>query len=59
MPGVSFPLQPQYEGDRIAAQKGELQLIYFVNGVIDEVLASGQYDAWFDEFAALEAPAGK
>ena len=45
-----FILAEAYRGDRIAAQKGELQLIYFVNGVIDEVLASGQYDRWFEQY---------
>ena len=58
VPDVSFALQPQYTGDRIAAKKGEIELIYFVNGVIDEVLASGQYEAWFarhaHESAALQ-----
>ena len=58
VPDVSFALQLQYTGDRIAAKKGEIELIYFVNGVIDEVLASGQYEAWFarhaHESAALQ-----
>ena len=48
---VTFVLQPQHQGDRIAAQKGEIQLICFVNGVIDEVLKSGQYLAWYNQFA--------
>ena len=51
-PGFRFKLEEQYEGDRVAAKKGETQLIAFVNGVIDEVLPSGQYQAWFDEYAA-------
>ncbi len=51
VPDVSFSLQPQYTGDRVAAKKGEIELIYFVNGVIDEVVSSGQYEAWFDEYA--------
>lgn len=51
VPDVVFALQPQYLGDRIAAQKGEIELIYFVNGVIDEVLASGQYESWFEYYA--------
>lgn len=55
VPDVYFSLLPQYQGDRVAAKKGELELIYFVNGVIDEVLESGQYDRWFDEYARLEA----
>ena len=59
VPDVVFSLQPQYTGDRIAAQKGEIELIYFVNGVIDEVLASGQYEAWFDYYAQLSAEPDK
>ncbi len=46
--GIRFDLEEQFEGDRIAARKGEIQLMYFINGVIDEVLASGQYQAWYD-----------
>lgn len=49
VPGVRFTLEAQYEGDRIAARKGEGQLIAFVNGVIDEALASGQYMEWYEE----------
>ena len=49
LPGVHFTLEEQFEGDRIAAKKGEGQLIAFVNGVIDEVLASGQYMEWYEE----------
>ena len=44
-----FTLEEQYQGDRIAAKKGETQLIYFVNGVIDEVLADGTYMKWIDK----------
>ena len=58
VPGVRFQLDEQFDGDRIAAKKGELQLMYFVNGVIDEVLASGQYKAWFEEYAAYAARLG-
>ena len=54
VPDVFFALQDQYKGDRVAAPKGEIALIYFVNGVIDEVLASGQYDRWFDQFARYD-----
>ena len=49
--GVHFDLKPEFEGDRVAAPKGELELAYFVNGVIDEVVASGEYDRWFEEYA--------
>jgi len=51
VPGVHFTLEKQFDGDRIAARKGEGQLIAFVNGVIDEVLASGEYMAWYEEAA--------
>lgn len=51
VPGVHFTLEEQFEGDRIAARKGESQLIAFVNGVIDEVLSSGQYMEWYEEAA--------
>ena len=51
VPGVTFAIQPQYTGDRVAARKGEIELMYFVNGVIDEVLASGQYAGWFEYYA--------
>lgn len=52
VPGVHFTLEAQFDGDRIAARKGEGQLIAFVNGVIDEVLASGEYMEWYEEATA-------
>lgn len=48
LPGVLFQMDPQYEGDRIAGPKGDLALMYFVNGVIDEVLQDGLYRQWYD-----------
>ena len=47
--GIRFPVEEQYLGYRVVAKKGELQLIYFVNGVIDEVLADGSYQKWLEE----------
>ena len=47
--GVEFELEEQYQGDRIAAKKGELQLMYFVNGVIDEVLEKDLYTEWIEK----------
>ena len=46
---IEFELESQYQGDRIAAKKGELQLMYFVNGVIDEVLENDLYTKWIEE----------
>lgn len=48
--GVCFTIEAQFQGDRVAAKKGETQLVYFVNGIIDELLASGQYQAWYDAY---------
>lgn len=51
--GIWFALDDHFAGDRVACKKDDLELMYFVNGVIDELLESGQYQAWFDEYAAL------
>ncbi len=52
LPDIRFTLAAEADGDRVAAKKGELQLVAFINGVIDEVLSSGQYEAWFDEHSS-------
>ena len=59
VPGVYFSLDEQFDGDRIAVKKGEYQLMYFINGVIDEVLESGQYEEWFVEYGRLWEKIGK
>ena len=58
VPGVRFRQEEAFDGDRIAGKKGELQLMYFVNGVIDEVLENGQYRAWFEEYEVRAAELG-
>ena len=58
VPGVTFTQEPQFQGDRIAGKKGELQLMYFVNGVIDEVLSDGRYEQWFREYGEYAARLG-
>ena len=50
VPGVSFTLDEHFDGDRVAGRKGELQLMYFVNGVIDEILSDGRYERWLSEY---------
>ena len=55
---LSFTLEEEYLGHRIVAKKGELQLIYFVNGVIDEVLADGTYIKWIEEAQKRAAELG-
>ena len=47
--GMQFTLEEQYAGDRIAAKKGEAELMYFVNGVIDEVIEKDLYTQWYEE----------
>lgn len=46
--GITFSMKKEYEGDRIAGRKGELQLMYFVNGVIDEVISKDLYSRWLE-----------
>ena len=58
MKGVVFDLEEQFEGDRIAGPKDDLELMYFINGVIDEVLSSGLYDKWYKEASARAAELG-
>ena len=56
--GVALRQEPQYEGDRIAARKGETALIAFVNGVIDEALSRDLYLSWYREAAERAAELG-
>ena len=58
VPGIHFTQEEQFEGDRIAARKDEGQLIAFVNGVIDEVVESGQYQEWYETYAARSEALG-
>jgi len=58
VPDIRFKKEAQFDGDRIAAKKDEFQLICFVNGVIDEVLESGAYRAWFDEYGVRASELG-
>jgi len=52
--GCLFRTDEAYNGDRVAARKGETQLIAFVNDVIRELTESGQYMKWYRD-AALYA----
>ncbi len=49
-PDMVFTMREQFAGDRVAARKGELQLICFVNDIINELLESGQYADWFRRY---------
>ena len=55
--GLKLVMEDYFLGDRIVAKKGELQLMYFVNGVIDEVL-DGTYQKWIEEAQERAAELG-
>ena len=46
---MAFSPDQQYLGYRVAAKKGETQLIAFVNGVIDEAAKDGSLEQWMEE----------
>lgn len=58
MPNVEFKTPPEFDGTRCGAPKGEKDLIEFVNGCIDELLESGQYAAWVEEYKEYAARLG-
>ena len=58
VPGIAFNPAQQFQGDRIAGPNDDLELMYFVNGVIDEVLSSGKYEEWFEEASVRAAELG-
>ncbi len=45
-----FELTDEYSGTRIGMLKGEDELTDRINEIIDELLESGQYKKWFDEY---------
>ena len=47
--GMNYKLEEHFMGYRVAAKKGELQLIYFVNGVINEATEYATYDTWVEQ----------
>ena len=51
-------MEEQFKGDRVAAKKDEIMLICFVNGVIDELIESGEYGEWFKEYTDYAAELG-
>ena len=53
-----FSLDKEFQGDRIVAKKNEEMLLYFVNGVIDEVLQDGTYLQWMEEARKRAAELG-
>ena len=58
MEGVAFGVEEQFQGDRVAGPKDDLELMYFVNGVIDEAVSSGQYEEWLKKAAKRSSELG-
>ena len=58
VPGIRFSMEEQFKGDRVAAKKDEIMLICFVNGVIDELIESGEYREWFKRYTDYAAELG-
>ena len=58
IPDIRFTLEEQYDGTRIGAQKGEIELMYFVNGVINEALEQDLYNQWFAEYTEYAGKLG-
>ena len=57
--GLRFSPESQYLGYRVAAKKGETQLIAFVNAVIDEALQKGLVEEWVKEAAGQAERSGQ
>ena len=53
-----FHMPPELDGERVAMMKGEDELTAFVNECIAELLADGQYEKWYGEYAEYAAELG-
>ena len=56
--GLVFNPDRAVQGLRVAAKKGETQLIYYVNGVIDGLLTADAYEDWVEEAEAQASELG-
>ena len=56
--GFKFEENKEWGGTRIGMQKGEDELTEAINAIIDEVVASGIYAQWYDQYAAYAASLG-
>ena len=48
--GFEFKVDEQFDGTRIGITKGETDLETKINEIIDEVVKSGIYDKWYNEY---------
>ena len=58
IPDLQFETPEEFDGTRCGAPKGEVELMEFVNGCIDELLESGQYAKWVEEYKEYAAKLG-
>lgn len=56
--GFKFVENKEFGGTRIGMKKGEDELTEAVNAIIDEVVASGIYAQWYDDYADYAASLG-
>ena len=50
VPDFSFFQDESTLGTRIGMPPGETELLAYVNGLIDEVVAAGIYEEWYSEY---------
>lgn len=48
--GFEFTVDKKYDGTRIGITKGQTELEAEINKIIDEVVQSGIYDKWYNEY---------
>ena len=56
--GFKFVENKEWGGTRIGMKKGEDELTAEINAIIDEVVASGIYAQWYDQYAAYAKSLG-
>ena len=57
-PGIEFTVDEELEGTRIGIRKGETELLEEVNSILAEVVESGIYEEWYEEYSELAASLG-
>jgi len=50
VPDFSFVVDESLQGTRIGIPKGETELLDKINEIVDDVVASGQYVEWYNEY---------
>lgn len=51
VPDFAFEVDESTQGTRIGITKGETALLDKVNEILNELVASGQYDEWYEEYS--------